>query len=299
MNQISTSFVSEIIKPRPLAMHKGNAGRALIIAGSKGMAGAAILAARGTLYSGAGLIKVSLPDELFTIMQISVPEVMCIGRENINWDEFDVVAVGPGLGSSRENYMLIKKMLGRFSGPVIIDADGINSLCEHGNMSAVGDVIRRRDGMTVFTPHPGEADRMLKASGLGGYKEMTREEVVSLLSDKLGAIVLLKGMDTLIKGQDSEIMVNPTGNPGMATGGSGDVLTGIITGITAQCIAGRVANEKLGTDEFMCADELDAVCTGAFIHGLAGDFAAENIGEMGMTAADIADAISMALKEFA
>ena len=284
MNQITTGFVENIITERPSDMHKGQAGRVLIIAGSRGMAGAAVLVARGALYSGAGLVKVSVPDELFNILQISVPEAMCIGREEAakaDLGVYDAICIGPGLGVSEESMRLIYRVISDYSGPLVIDADGINCLCRY---SAFVE-LRNRNGITVFTPHPGEADRMLGAFGLASWKELGREKAVTELALKTGGIALLKGSPTLIcdgTGNMPEVWENPTGNPGMATGGSGDVLSGMITSLLAQ--------------KHLKAAPGDRVCAAAFLHGLAGDIAAENIGEYGMTSADIADAVAAAFK---
>ena len=278
MKQITTDFVQNIITTRPADMHKGQAGRVLIIAGSRGMAGAAVLAARGTLYSGAGLVKVSVPDELFTILQISVPEAMCIDREEAakaDLNVYDAICIGPGIGTEEEAMSLLYRVLNDYSGPLVIDADGINCLCKYSALSE----IKERDGITVFTPHPGEADRMLDILSAGSCRELGREGAVTMLSEKTSAIVLLKGPQTLIS-DGTDTYANPPGNPGMATGGSGDVLSGIITSLLAQ--------------KHLTADPLDRVCAAAFLHGLAGDIAAENIGEYGMTSADIADAVASA-----
>lgn len=290
MRNLTTTFISEMIKPRAAEMHKGQAGRILVIAGSKGMAGAAVLALRGALYSGAGLVKAMIPDELFNIIQSTVPEAMCIDRDEIckgsidaiadAFSEFDAVAIGPGLGVNEENHRLLEVLLGSYRGPVVIDADALNCIAKYG-------LPTEHDGPTIITPHPGEADRLLKALGYEGVSELGREEVAKTLAKESGAIVLLKGAGTIIadghKGE--ELYLNPTGNPGMATGGSGDVLTGIITSLAGQKHLDLTAAE--------------AGCAGAFIHGVAGDIAAENIGEYGMTAADIADAISVAIREIA
>ena len=282
MKQITTDFVRDIIIDRPADMHKGQAGRVLIIAGSKGMAGAAVLAARGALYSGAGLVKVSVPDELYTILQISVPEAMCIGREEAakaDLGVYDAICIGPGLGVSEESMKLIYEVISDYTGPLVIDADGINCLCRYGGF----EELRNRQGVTVFTPHPGEADRMLDAFGLESCRQQGREKAAKTLAAKTGAVVLLKGAPTLIADgteDDIAILENPTGNPGMATGGSGDVLSGMITSLLGQ--------------KHLEAAACGRVCAAAFLHGLAGDIAAENIGEYGMTSADIADAVAAA-----
>lgn len=281
---ITTNFVRDIIENRPGDMHKGQAGRVLIIAGSRGMAGAAVLAARGALYSGAGLVKVSVPDELFNILQCSVTEAMCIDRSEAakaDLDLYDAICIGPGLGTGEDAMSLIYRVLTDYSGPLVIDADGINCLCKYGGF----DEVKNREGITVFTPHPGEADRMLLACMLDSYKQLGRGGTAAALAEATGAIVLLKGSLTLVaygSAKELEIYENPTGNPGMATGGSGDVLSGILTSLLAQ--------------KHLSAAPFDRVKAAAFLHGLAGDIAAENIGEYGMTSADIADAVAAAFK---
>ena len=281
--QITTEYVRSVITDRPADMHKGQAGRVMMIAGSKGMAGAAVLSARGALYSGAGLVKVSVPDELFNILQISVPEAMCINREEAaktDLNIYDAICMGPGIGTEEDAMALLFRVLNDYRGPLVLDADGINCLCKYNGF----EEARKRDGVTVFTPHPGEAGRMLHALDLGTYKELGREKTAEELAKGTGSIVLLKGATTLIAEGDAdgiELYENPTGNPGMATGGSGDVLSGIITSLLGQ--------------KHLEAAPIERVCAAAFLHGLAGDIAAENIGEYGMTSADIADAVAAAI----
>lgn len=298
---VSTEFVKKILKPRPINMHKGDAGRILIIAGSEGMAGAAVLAARGALYSGAGLVKICAPRELFTILQISSVESMCIAREN--WEEralsakalkeYDSIAVGPGLGVSEENYRLIEHVMINYRGTLVIDADGLNCLSKYAG-DKIPQLIKERSGATIITPHPGEADRMLTSMGEYRYRELGREKAAVTLAKKTGATVVLKGANTLtatcsgsaygVKKREVDLRIyeNSSGNPGMATGGSGDVLTGITTSLLGQ--------------KYLEVTPLKATLAAVYIHGLAGDIAASNIGEYGMTAADVADAISTALK---
>ena len=313
MERITTEFVRNIITERPADMHKGQAGRVLIIAGSKGMAGAAVLAARGALYSGAGLVKVAVPEELFNIIQITVPEAMCISREELckacacdvaedsdvpdnPFEGYDAIAIGPGLGVSEESHDLLLSLLDSYDGPVVMDADALNCMSRYGLTNEKFGYAVEHNGPTVITPHPSEADRLLMAYGQSSYGELGREGAAETLAQICGCVVLLKGQETIIA-RGSEFFVNPTGNPGMATGGSGDVLTGMIVSLLAQGVAGDAANTKHDRDDFMCADALEATCAAAFLHGLAGDIAAENIGEYGMTSADIADAISMAIRE--
>lgn len=278
---ITLQYVNTVIRERPREIHKGQCGRVLIAAGSVGMAGAAVLSVGGALKSGAGLVKAAVPDEIFDILQISVPQAMCT---SISGEEFlqsvnysDVVAIGPGMGVDEEKYLLIESILNEFKGPVIIDADGITNLCRFG---VVPDILKKRISPTVLTPHPGEGNRILRAMGEEDIESLGRVKAAETISRKTGAVVLLKGADTVVTSVQKGTYINTTGNPGMAAGGSGDVLTGVIAAIAAS-----------GADAF------DAAKTGAFIHGMAGDIAAEKIGQWGMTSADIRDALPAAFKK--
>lgn len=280
----------------PRDMHKGNAGKTLIVAGSPGMAGAAVLSARGALHSGAGIVKCGICEEILNVVQICVPEAMCVARNmNINGmipvmnpGEFDSIAVGPGLGSGEDRFRLIINLLLDYDGPVVIDADGLNSLALYSEdfTSQVCNLIRNRKGDTIMTPHPGEADRLLKAMGEENCASMGREKAARLISERTGAVTLLKGSHTIVAQPGEEkIYMNETGNPGMASGGSGDVLTGVIAAILAKANAGGSS-----------LTAFEAASAGAFIHGLAGDIAAEKIGEQGMCSGDIADNIADAIR---
>ena len=293
VDKITKDRVNSVMIPRPSDMHKGHAGRVLMIAGSKGMAGAAVLAARGALYSGAGLVRIAVPLDMFDILQITVPEAMCIERSRIfaseakgtkyvHLNEYDAVCIGPGLGENEESARLISKFTTEFEGPLVIDADGINCLARYGGIGLVAE----REGVTVLTPHPGEADRLLRVLGCGTYSILGREGTIKALASHLRSIIVLKGSETLtadgMKDAVNGIYVNTTGNPGMATGGSGDVLSGMITSVLAQ--------------KTLKADPLERVNACVYIHGLAGDIAASKKGEYGMTAADTANAIPPAIK---
>lgn len=278
---ITLQYVNTVIKERPREIHKGQCGRVIVVAGSVGMAGAAVLSVGGALKSGAGLVKAAVPDEIFNILQISVPQAMCtsvFGGEflrsvNLN----DAVAIGPGMGVDEEKCLLIERILNEFEGTVVIDADGITNLCRFG---AIADTLKKRKSPVILTPHPGEGDRILYAMGDENIKSLGRVKAAETISRKTGAVVLLKGADTVVTSAQKGTYINTTGNPGMAAGGSGDVLTGVIAAIAAS-----------GADAF------DAAKAGAFIHGMAGDIAAEEIGQWGMTSADIRDALPAAFKK--
>lgn len=281
---ITREYVNTVIKQRPEDIHKGQCGRVLVVAGSVGMAGAAVLAARGALKSGAGLVKIAAPEELFDILQVAVPQATCIDVSEISeslaqglLDVYDAVAIGPGLGVSEKKYLLINNILKNYNGAVVLDADGINCICKYD----VGlQCLSGRKYPVVFTPHVGEADRLLSALGEEKVTSLGRVKAAEIISGRTGAIVLLKGAGTVVTADKQGSYINTTGNPGMATGGSGDVLTGVIASLIASGI-----------------DPFDAAKAGAFMHGLAGDKAAEDHGQWGMTAVEIEEALPAAFKE--
>lgn len=288
---ITLEYVNTVIKERPAEIHKGQCGRVLIAAGSVGMAGAAVLAARGALRSGAGLVKIAAPYEIFNILQTAVPQATCMdvsdGFDQGSLDIYNAIAVGPGLGVDERTYLLIRDILKHYNGPVVLDADGINCICrfDEGLMC-----IRERNHPVVLTPHVGEADRLLTALGEENVKSLGRQKAAEIISRHTGAVVLLKGAGTVVTGishtdvevtaDRRETYINTTGNAGMATGGSGDVLTGVIAALIG-----------CGTDPF------DAAKAGAFMHGLAGDIAADIHGQWGMTAVEIAESLPAAFKK--
>ncbi len=281
---ITLEYVKNIIKERPTEIHKGQCGRVLIVAGSVGMAGAAVLAARGALKSGAGLVKIVSPKELFTILQVAVPQATCADVSEISdslaqgsFDIYDAVAIGPGLGVSEKKYLLIKHILKNYKGTVVLDADGINCICQYDEGL---HSLSKREYPVVLTPHPGEGERLLKALGEKSIKELGRRGSAEIISRRTGAVVLLKGAGTIVSSDKQGSYINTTGNPGMATGGSGDVLTGVIASLAASGI-----------------DPFDAAKAGAFIHGSAGDMAADEHGQWGMTAVEIEKALPAAFKK--
>lgn len=280
---IRNEYAKDYIKPRPKEFHKGNCGRVLIIAGSYGMAGAAVLCGNAALKSGAGLVTLAVPSSLFEIVQCGVTEATCIRRDEILKDhkksyleQFNAIAIGPGMGKNIENFELIKFVLSATSCPVVIDADGINTICEYDDTYTMNDLCKHR---IIFTPHPGEANRMLHHYNMHDINSHDRYSVVRGLADITESVVLLKGNETLVTAPNDIITVNTTGNAGMATGGSGDVLTGVITALAGASLDSCVATR-----------------CGAYMHGLAGDIAADHIGQWGMTAKDILACLPEAFK---
>lgn len=274
---INLEYVNTVIKERPRDIHKGDCGRVLIIAGSVGMAGAAVLCARGALRAGAGLVRISAPRELYPILQVGVPEATCVSRDfsSLDYEIFDAIAIGPGLGDDRENGAMLRDILANYTKTIVLDADGINTI----SRADLGQALRDTRATVIMTPHPGEAARFLDYF----QKKVDVSERMQTLQDLVessGAICVLKGSKTLVAADDGQSYINTTGNPGMATGGSGDVLTGIIASLAGQGL-----------------EPVDCAKAGVFLHGLAGDLAAEKMGENGMIAGDICDMTALALKK--
>ncbi len=237
------------------------------------MAGAAVLCARAALRTGAGLVRVSVPEELFPILQIGVPEATCITRERVfeGLMQYSAIAIGPGLGDELKNGNLIKKIIYTTDKPVVIDADGLNLLRDD------LESMRNAKAKLIITPHPGEA------AGLTGRNaadiNRDRPESARGLAAATGAITVLKGAGSVVATPEGKTYINTTGNPGMATGGSGDVLTGVIAALAGQGLSPE-----------------DAATAGVFLHGMAGDMAAEQTGEYGLIASDIANMVALAIQ---
>jgi hydroxyethylthiazole kinase-like uncharacterized protein yjeF len=269
--------------------HKGDFGRVLILAGSRGMIGAAALAGEAALRSGAGLCTVATPKSCYPILATKLtccttrplPETSSStlsyeGRDEILElaSEFDAVAIGPGLGRHSDTTRLVASLVRKFPQPVLIDADGLNALAED------TEPLCRAAGPRIVTPHPGEMARLLGDFTIAEVQD-ARDTMAERFAGAYGCIVLLKGEGTLVTDGHS-LYTNPTGNPGMATGGTGDILTGIIAGLLAQRMS-----------------PLDAATLGAYLHGLAGDIAAEELGQVSMIAADLLAMLPDATKRMA
>ena len=269
------------LKPRAVDAHKGDFGKVLIVAGSVGMSGAAALAGRAALRAGAGLVRVATPKSVLPIVAsiepsfttIALPEddVGRISAKAVNIileaaGENDAVAFGPGIGTSGALRSILEILLEQQQLRLLIDADGLN------NLAAMTDWPAKLRAKLVLTPHPGEMRRLW--SGL--FREgppPDRQEQAAKLAQRTGSIVALKGAGTVVT-DGERVYVNQTGNPGMATAGSGDVLTGVITALMGQDLS-----------------DFDAAVLGVYIHGLAGDLAAEKLGQVSLIATDIAQAL--------
>ena len=278
---ITIKNVKNIIERRNREIHKGSCGRILIAAGSVGMAGSAVLAARGALRSGAGLVQLSVPQEIFPIVQTGVLEATCLtdSLDNIDLSRYNAAAAGPGLGDSRESVEKVRILLDSFDGPLVLDADGLNIAASEDFF----DLMRARGGRLIITPHMGEARRLMAKDF---SEKMTRRELAEALAEKAGAVTVLKGAGTVVAAEGRKTYTNTTGNPGMATAGSGDVLTGIITSLCGQ----RHSDGRP-------IEPLEAALAGVYIHGLAGDLGAEEKGEYGLIAGDIAEYTALAVKK--
>ena len=256
--------IRSLIKPRQQFAHKGNFGHALLIAGSKGMAGASVLAARACLHSGVGLLTVHAPICNNDILQTSVPEAMVETDANetcfaipTDTDDYQAVGIGPGLGRSEETEAALLEQLEHCQTPVVVDADALNILANHRH------TLTHLPKGSILTPHPKELER-LTGKCQDSYERLTK---ACELAHAANVHIILKGAYSAIITPAGKCYFNPTGNPGMATGGSGDVLTGVILaqGYPAE----------------------DAAKIGTYIHGLAGDFAQKKQGMIGLIASDI------------
>jgi NAD(P)H-hydrate epimerase len=266
----------ELISPRMPDSHKGDYGRVLVVAGSRGKTGAAHLAAVGALRSGAGLVTVATPVTCQAVVATMGPEYMTEGLNEV--DEgldpdvadrvlelaCDVIALGPGLGQAASTQRFVRVLVDRATTPLVIDADGLNAF--------VGepDRLAGREGRDVIiTPHPGEMARLLGITT--DEVQASRLEIARNFAVAHHVYVVLKGHRTLVATPDAKIFINLTGNPGMASGGTGDLLTGMIAAWLAQLL------------------DAEAACRLAvYLHGMAGDLAEADKGEVAMTSSDVA-----------
>lgn len=260
--------------------HKGNFGKLLLLCGSRGYTGAAFFAAMGALRSGAGLVFLGVPESIYGIEAVKLNEPVIFplpdagGRLSADavpeiltrLPRMDAVLVGPGLGQSEGTLAVVRAVLEKAECPVVVDADGINVLSAH------RDLLRGRKLPTILTPHDGEFAR------LGGVIGEDRMAAAAALAEELGCVVLLKGHETCIT-DGTDGYLNPTGNPGMAVGGSGDVLAGVITALLGAGLP-----------------PLEAAACGAWLHGAAGDRCAAELGQYGMLPTDMLSALPRLMK---
>ena len=269
------------LKPRAADGHKGDFGKICIVAGSLGMSGAAALVGRAALRAGAGLVRVAVPKSILPVVAAIEP---CFTTTALPEDDAgrisakaaavlldlaeqnDCLAFGPGVGVSSDIKALLKILIAQQDLPIVIDADGLN------NLAKMPDWPEQNKAKLILTPHPGEMIRLWTAL----FRELApsdRKQQAMKLAKRTAAVVVLKGAGTVVS-DGEKIYVNNTGNPGMATAGSGDVLTGVIAALLGQ-----------GMSNF------DAAVLGVYTHGLAGDIAAQKLGQVSMIATDIIDAL--------
>ena len=265
---IEESDVVGRIKPRHPFDHKGTFGHALLLAGGKGKAGAAVMASRACLRSGIGLLSVSSPDDICNIMQISVPEAMYIGNWDGDAEKFSAIGIGPGIGVEEVAVSLVANVL-NCRNPVVVDADAINVIA---NNRQLFDKLEN----CILTPHPKEFERLFGKID----SPFERLRTMSEFSQKHNCVVVLKGGITAISLTDGRILFYIGMNPGIATGGSGDVLTGVITSLLAQ---------GYSVD--------DAAVVGTWIHGEAGKLATADYGVISTVATDIINKLPVMLKK--
>ncbi len=280
MKTLTHSDVLKMLPDRLTDTHKGDYGRILLLCGSQGYTGAAALAAMGALRSGVGLVYLGVPESIYQIEAVKLTEPIVFplpdegGKFSANATEvlktmlyqMDAVLIGPGIGQSDGTQFLTGWVLKNYDGPIVLDADGINVLVSH------KDILRDRTAPTILTPHPGEFCR------IAGEAIVDRMIAAKDLADDLGVIMVLKGHRTVIT-DGKNCYLNETGNPGMAVGGSGDVLAGIITAFIG-----------LGLQPF------EAAACGVWVHGAAGDLCADQLGQHGMLPSDIINVLPRLLK---
>lgn len=280
IRRLNHELVLSLLPDRNPWGHKGNFGKILLLCGSRGYTGAAFFAAMGALRAGAGLVFLGVPESIYGIEAVKLNEPVIFplpdagGRLSADavpeilsrLPQMDAVLVGPGLGQSEGTLAVVRAVLEKAECPVVVDADGINVLSAH------RDLLRGRKSPTILTPHDGEFAR------LGGVIGEDRMSAAAALAEELGCTVLLKGHETCIT-DGTDGYINPTGNPSMAVGGSGDVLAGVITALLGAGLP-----------------PLEAAACGAWLHGAAGDRCAAELGQYGMLPTDMLSALPRLMK---
>lgn len=256
-------LIKRIYKPRKNFSHKGTFGHALIIAGEKGKMGAGILCTKACLRAGAGLVTSIIPEEQFVIMQTALPEAMAMAHadiETIDWAKYTTIGIGPGIGTQKEGATLLQVVLSHFDKPIVIDADALNIL------SVNQELLPDLPPGSILSPHPKEFERLFGKTANHSEKiHIARQH-----AQKFFIYIIIKGHNSVLACPDGKVYFNSTGNPGMATGGSGDVLTGILTGLLAQGYSPK-----------------QTCLLGMFIHGRAADIGVQKISQEALIASDI------------
>lgn len=276
MTQVDRAFVRGCLPVRPRQGHKGTFGRVHIVAGCVGFTGAPALAASAAVRTGAGLVFLSVPQEIWPVLAVKCQEAMPAPIPPFpdlleKLDQCQAVLVGPGLGRSRKTDVRTLRLTEKVTAPLVLDADGINAVAEH-----IDVLDTRRGRLTVLTPHEGEFLRLRQGKAIGP----DRGGEAAAFARRHGCVLVLKGHRTITAFPDGETFVNTSGNPGMAKGGSGDVLAGMILALLGQGI-----------------DPKRAVPGAVWLHGRAGDLAAEELGEYSMTPSDLLSKLPFAIQE--
>jgi hydroxyethylthiazole kinase-like uncharacterized protein yjeF len=270
MQTLTHETIKALIQPRKANSHKGNYGHALLIAGNMGRVGAAVIAARACLRSGVGLLTVSVPQEERIILQIAIPEAMLIMRDHISdaLNNYSALGMGCGIDTNDNAKELLIAVLSQINKPLLLDADALNIISEN------KDLLNQLPQNTIITPHPKEFDRLF------GHHETENDRTFTAITkaQEYGIVIVLKGHKTLIT-SGGEAFLNTTGNAGLAKGGSGDALTGIITAFLAQ-----------GYPAF------DAAKMGVYIHGLAADLALVQQSMESMLITDVIECLGKAFQ---
>ena len=284
---VEKSDVRNILPKRSIHAHKYSVGKVLVLAGSKGLTGAAALCCTSALRAGAGAVVLGTPESVYPILARKLTETMVFPllatsagtlslaaldtiRKRLSWA--DVLIIGPGLSLNSETQQLILKILLEYRGKMLIDADGLNALAVHGTSK-----LRSLHAQFILTPHVGEFSRLSRIST--NDVEEHRINAARELAKRIGVTIVLKGVPTIIASKDGSAILNSTGNPGMATAGTGDVLSGIIAGLWAQGMS-----------------DVEAAYAGVYLHGLSGDLAAKEMGERSLVASDIIECLPSALQ---
>ena len=285
---LTAEAIRELVPDRPISSHKGTFGHAGIIAGSPGKTGAAALAAKASLRIGTGLVTVATPSSVNETLEAKLLEAMTVplleteartisqqARSTLEAfiSQRQAVGIGPGLTTHPDTVELIRTLIPKCDRPCVIDADALNAIA--GDCKLLPSCLVT----PVITPHPGEMARLMGHASAATVNH-DRLGVAVQFASEYGVVVVLKGARTLIADPSGQVAISPTGNPGMATAGMGDVLTGVLTGLLAQGLT-----------------PWDAAKVGVYLHGLAGDIAAQRVGEAGMIASDVIEALPLAITE--
>ena len=283
---LTPDLIRTVSLPRPLDAHKGHTGHLLVIAGSTGKTGAAVMTAMSAMRAGVGLVTLGIPASLNPILEIHVTEAMTeplpetkegvLGEASFNrimalLSDKKCLAIGPGIGTNPETKMLVQRLLQESKKPMVIDADGLNCLIGR------TEILKNFEKPIVLTPHPGEMSRLMGTTAAEVQKD--RIKCARDFAEKFNVHVVLKGAGTVIAHPDGRAFINPTGNPGMASGGMGDVLTGVIAGFIAQGHSPELAAHA-----------------GVYLHGAAADSLAKNKGSFGYLATDVMNTLPEAIK---